>query len=335
MDSLREEATASESHDASESASQEDMADSGRRSKHKSIFTKHASKRDMEPAPFEITRRASVASASEERSSSFIVQRPVVGEHAAAASEDASALQRCNSMYGRSMSCEPDNDDEDSSLDKEEKMRRRVLREIIETEESYVNDLRIIVEVIIVNMQKKKVLDQTQINGLFSGIEVLRNINSVLFKKLQNGEPVGKSFEVMASFMKGYIQYCVNVPKAEERLKQYQKDSSFRSFLTELSALPEMHQLGVGDFLMKPVQRLCKYPLLLRELISHTPKESPDYESLNNAYNELQKTVLLSMKASVLMKITKRLSQSSRSLMVSMIVQSSSHQVEGIFTKKL
>jgi len=271
---------------------------SGRRSKHKSIFGKH-SKKEETPS-FEITRRASVASTAEasRSTSQFIVRKPAETEHGSAPGEEGGAtLHRATSMINvdRSGSCGPlsdDGDEEDGEpLDKEEKMRRRVLREIIETEESYVNDLRIIVDVIIAQMKAKKVLDQVQINGLFSGIEVLRNFNNFLLQKLQGGEPVGKSFELMASFMKGYVQYCVNVPKAEEKLKQYSKDSSFRAFLAELSTVPEMHQLGVGDFLMKPVQRLCKYPLLLRELISHTPKDSPDYPNLNNAYNEIQKTV--------------------------------------------
>jgi len=263
-----------------------------RRAKHKSIFSKHGSKRDAEPETFEITRRASVASVAEERSVSFVVKRPPAGEESSAGGEEAS-LQRCVSMYSFDQSASGMSDDEDDGepLDKEEKMRRHVLREILVTEESYVKDLRIIVDVIIPNMKSKKVLDQTQINGIFSGVEVLLNFNNFLLKKLQDGEPVGKSFEGIASFLKGYVQYCVNVPKAEEKLKQYAKDSSFRNFLAEISTLPEMHQLGVSDFLMKPVQRLCKYPLLLRELISHTPKDSPDYPSLNNAYNEIQKTV--------------------------------------------
>jgi hypothetical protein len=38
--------------------------------------------------------------------------------------------------------------------------------------------------------------------------------------------------------------------------------------------------LSLGDFIIKPVQRLCKYPLLLRELINCTDPHSPDHRNL-------------------------------------------------------
>jgi len=265
---------AAEGSDGQEPAEGTDAVDSPntsstRRNKYKNLFSKHSKKDDDDDLEANIT---------------FTVKR---------VDQDGEEGDSESVGHKTSVSSDPANDDndDDDPVVKEEKMRKRVLREIIETEESYVNDLHVIVDVIIVNMQKKNILNQSEISGLFSGIEVLLNFNSFLLEKLKKGEPVGKSFEAIASFMKGYVQYCVNVPKAEERLKQYAKDSNFRVFLTELSAIPEMHQLGVGDFLMKPVQRLCKYPLLLRELISHTPKDNPDYPNLNNALNQLQKTV--------------------------------------------
>lgn len=39
--------------------------------------------------------------------------------------------------------------------------------------------------------------------------------------------------------------------------------------------------LNILAFVVKPVQRLCKYPLLIRELISQTDPKDPEHELLN------------------------------------------------------
>jgi RhoGEF domain len=39
------------------------------------------------------------------------------------------------------------------------------------------------------------------------------------------------------------------------------------------------------------VQRICKYPLLLRELLKTTPEDHVDYHRLREAYATIEKTV--------------------------------------------
>jgi len=43
---------------------------------------------------------------------------------------------------------------------------------------------------------------------------------------------------------------------------------------------PECRDLDLGAFLIKPLQRLCKYPLILKELLKNTPVESADYKEI-------------------------------------------------------
>ena len=52
------------------------------------------------------------------------------------------------------------------------------------------------------------------------------------------------------------------------------------SFLSSLENGPEVRGLALHAFLIKPVQRICKYPLLLRDLIRNTDSDHPDRQNL-------------------------------------------------------
>lgn len=45
------------------------------------------------------------------------------------------------------------------------------------------------------------------------------------------------------------------------------------------------------SFLIKPIQRICKYPLLLKELLKHTPDDHPDYEYLSKSCQSIEEIV--------------------------------------------
>lgn len=50
--------------------------------------------------------------------------------------------------------------------------------------------------------------------------------------------------------------------------------------------------MNLGAFLIKPVQRICKYPLLLRELLKNTDDSHPDKESLQKALKAIENIVI-------------------------------------------
>lgn len=43
---------------------------------------------------------------------------------------------------------------------------------------------------------------------------------------------------------------------------------------------PQCRKLDLKSFLIKPVQRICQYPLLLQELLKHTPDAHKDRASV-------------------------------------------------------
>ena len=65
-----------------------------------------------------------------------------------------------------------------------------------------------------------------------------------------------------------YTTYCANQPKALSALDRLSKTPAFAEFLQESLLNPETRALTLFSFLIKPIQRICKYPLLLRVFFS-------------------------------------------------------------------
>ena len=61
-----------------------------------------------------------------------------------------------------------------------------------------------------------------------------------------------------------YTTYCANQPKAMQVLDSLDRNKKFVAFLDQCMLNPECRGLTLFSFLIKPIQRICKYPLLLK-----------------------------------------------------------------------
>jgi len=89
---------------------------------------------------------------------------------------------------------------------------------------------------------------------------------------------LGAVFLSLVNFLKMYTLYCNGYKKSLEILTKCEKDNSaFPHFVKAIEQKPECNGLHLRDYLIKPIQRLCKYPLLFKELLSVTPQNLSDY----------------------------------------------------------
>jgi len=100
-------------------------------------------------------------------------------------------------------------------------------------------------------------------------------------------------FLKLADYLKVYATYCNNQVVAFNAVEHCRKKfPSFGQFLEkQLNHNPTCKGLQLISFLIKPVQRICKYPLLLRELVKHTPTSHPDKKPLGEALEKINGTV--------------------------------------------
>lgn len=66
-----------------------------------------------------------------------------------------------------------------------------------------------------------------------------------------------------------YVIYCTNKPKSELLVQEF--DAFFDEMRTRFK-----HRLKLADLLIKPVQRMMKYQLLLKDFLKYTVRAGLD-----------------------------------------------------------
>ncbi|MCJ1247013.1 hypothetical protein MMC30_004224 [Trapelia coarctata] len=99
--------------------------------------------------------------------------------------------------------------------------------------------------------------------------------------------------EVFATHMRQmervYGEYLRNYDNASAKLIALQLNPTIKIWLNECStwALDLTNAWDLDSLLVKPVQRILKYPLLLKELLDVTPENHPDYTNLDSVAREI------------------------------------------------
>ncbi|XP_073673059.1 pleckstrin homology domain-containing family G member 3 [Garra rufa] len=164
----------------------------------------------------------------------------------------------------------------------------RVVMEIIETERMYVRDLRSIVEDYLAHIIDTGDLPikPEQVCALFGNIEDIYEFNSELLQSLDlcDNDPVAiaRCFVIKQEYFDIYTQYCTNYPNSVAALTDCMRNKTLAKFFRERQAALK-RSLPLGSYLLKPVQRILKYHLLLQEIAKHFDPEEEGYEVVEEA----------------------------------------------------
>uniref|UniRef100_A0A3Q2Z8S4 Dynamin-binding protein n=1 Tax=Hippocampus comes TaxID=109280 RepID=A0A3Q2Z8S4_HIPCM len=184
----------------------------------------------------------------------------------------------------------PAADAEDPELRMLEK-RSKVIEEMLQTEKDYIKDLQMCVLEIVEPLKKKQVKN-VDYDGLFGNINSVIDLSQRLFETLEETDSIGKVFlDFKAELEAVYNVYCQNHDDAISLLETYEKDENIQRHVLEcLERLRAIYRewgktnyINLGSFLIKPVQRVMRYPLLLVELLGATPESHHDRPQLAQA----------------------------------------------------
>ncbi|XP_029879075.1 pleckstrin homology domain-containing family G member 1 isoform X1 [Aquila chrysaetos chrysaetos] len=170
----------------------------------------------------------------------------------------------------------------------------RVVQEILETERMYVQDLKSIVKDYLdcITDQTKLSLGTEERSALFGNIRDIYRFNSELLQDLENCEndpvAIADCFVSKSEDFHIYTQYCTNYPRSVAVLTECMRNKALAKFFRERQEALQ-HSLPLGSYLLKPVQRILKYHLLLHEIENHLDKDTEGYDVVLDAIDTMQR----------------------------------------------
>jgi len=182
------------------------------------------------------------------------------------------------------------------------KLRTKYIREILQTEETFVNSLFIAIKNFFhplredATKHKDSILPMEVIIVIFSNMEDIHSVHEnflkILKKRVQNWSPLQKVGGIILKLvpkLSAYTQYICKFDYASKALAEnLQNNIKFRSFVEAIMKLPGIEQ-NLQSYLIMPVQRIPRYKLLVEGLLKKTPEDHPDYADLQTALQELDK----------------------------------------------
>ncbi|XP_051473534.1 guanine nucleotide exchange factor DBS isoform X5 [Apus apus] len=208
---------------------------------------------------------------------------------------ESSAIRRVNYRKGKSEMTELHQSRGGSTMDDEENLavlRQHVINELIETERAYVEELLCVLEGYAAEMDNPLMAHlispelQNKKDILFGNMEEIYHFhNRIFLRELENymeyPELVGRCFLDQMEDFQIYEKYCQNKPRSESLWRQFSDSAFFQECQRKLD-----HKLSLDSYLLKPVQRITKYQLLLKEMLKYS-KNCEGAEDLQEALTSI------------------------------------------------
>ncbi|KAM4706634.1 rho guanine nucleotide exchange factor 38 [Discoglossus pictus] len=246
----------------------------------------------------------------ERRKTDTIVEHNISGEHGTLRRSQSDRTEYNQKLKEKmapniasSVPTSPTQDTEELRKRKMDK-RLKIIGELIQTERDYLNDLELCIREVVQPLRKHH-SERFDVDVLFSNIESVCQISAKLVSLLEEAttevdpdqQVIGDLFlEIKGPLEDVYKIYCYHHDEAHTVLESYEKDEELKQYLRHcIQALKKIYEdqgksnlLDIGSLMIKPIQRVMKYPLLLCELLNSTPASHPDYRTLQEAFTAVR-----------------------------------------------
>ena len=177
-------------------------------------------------------------------------------------------------------------------------LRCRVMQELVNTERNYLQSLNIVVKCREECLKRvgadrpDSLFTQKEIEQVFHNIEelyrfedaFLQELNECVKEEKYESSVVGSLFvRHEQEFKDVYVPYCNNQTVSSCRLRMMMEETRLLQFFRSFTVLTTEDRLPIETYLLKPVQKICKYHLQLNELLKSTPPSHPDHPHVEQA----------------------------------------------------
>ena len=176
--------------------------------------------------------------------------------------------------------------------------RQNVISELVITEKEYVRDLKLTYETF--NLHDPSSLESLGIDvailfgNIFDIIQVAEELLDMILRAMKGCDEelqtIGPCFTKMSEKLKNvYVKYCGSHEAALVLLKKYESNEEIMIVFNKgIEALRyQIACFDMSSILIKPVQRILKYPLILYELVKCTDDNHPDKAEVEEAWKTM------------------------------------------------
>ncbi|KAL6445061.1 hypothetical protein ACFW04_002162 [Cataglyphis niger] len=174
-----------------------------------------------------------------------------------------------------------------------EKKRQEHIKELIITEHAYIEDMRLVHEVFEKPLIESLVLSVDEIEKIFINWRDIIACNDNFLRTLRirrdnsyNGivRMIGDILCENIPRMSAYIRFCSSQISAAMYLQRLTETSpEFVRVAQTCQQDPRTKGMPLSSFLIKPMQRITKYPLIIGKILEYTPIDHPDRQYLQEA----------------------------------------------------
>nr|XP_060461669.1 rho guanine nucleotide exchange factor 17 isoform X2 [Panthera onca] len=180
-------------------------------------------------------------------------------------------------------------------------MRKHVTMTLLDTEQSYVESLRTLMQGYMQPLKQPEnslLCDPSLVDEIFDQIPELLEHHEQFLEQVRHcvqtwhaqqkvGDLLVQSFskDVLVNIYSAYIDNFLNAKDAVRVAKEARP--AFLKFL-EQSMRENKEKQALSDLMIKPVQRIPRYELLVKDLLKHTPEDHPDHPLLLDAQRNIK-----------------------------------------------
>ncbi|XP_050393235.1 protein still life, isoform SIF type 1 isoform X3 [Patella vulgata] len=183
---------------------------------------------------------------------------------------------------------------------------RKVIMELIETERAYVKDLNCLTERYLEPLREETFLTSNEISQLFGNIQEIVVFQQQFLQSLEEAIDLeneffitddtkifrrvlfslGGSFLYYANHFKVYSSFCASHSRSQKLLNP-ESNKALKEFLKSRNP-KQQHSATLESFLIKPIQRILKYPLLLQQLVNMSQPDTDEHHHLSEALRGME-----------------------------------------------
>ncbi|CAL8362733.1 unnamed protein product [Merluccius merluccius] len=185
-------------------------------------------------------------------------------------------------------------------LSMEDRKRQEAIFEVISSEHSYLHSLEVLIRMFKNSVELSDAMTKTEHHHLFSNITDVCAASKNFFKELEDRHQQNILIESISDIVNEhaqsnfdrYITYCSNEVYQQRTLQRLvSKNPVFKEVLTRIEGHPDCRNLPMFSFLILPMQRITRLPLLMDTICQKTPKDSERYEECKKALQAVSKVV--------------------------------------------